>query len=112
VRSVGSRPGEHDGPPGIGRAGYSARVGGWYTAAVGIYGVQFVSDGTAFILAGSYSTSNTFRVRLFITTASALSGGGYDFGAAALGAALVFGCAVVERPPRRLRRHPSEGGEF
>jgi hypothetical protein len=45
------------------------------TAAVGIYGVQFASDGTAFILAGSYSASNKFRARLFITTASALSNG-------------------------------------
>jgi hypothetical protein len=43
------------------------------TAAVGMYGIQFASDGTAFILTGSYSASNTFRARLFVTTASNLS---------------------------------------
>jgi hypothetical protein len=42
---------------------------------VGMYGVDFAPDGTAFILTGSYSADYVFRARLFITTASRLSEG-------------------------------------
>jgi hypothetical protein len=42
---------------------------------VGIYGIQFAPDGTAFLLTGSYSDDYVFRARLFITTASRLSQG-------------------------------------
>jgi hypothetical protein len=45
------------------------------TAAVGIYGVQFASDGTMFILAGSYDSDYTFRARLFVTTVEKLENG-------------------------------------
>jgi hypothetical protein len=45
------------------------------TAAVGMYGIQFTSDGTAFLLAGSYSRGYDFRARIFKTTASALAAG-------------------------------------
>jgi hypothetical protein len=45
------------------------------TAAVGMYGVQFAADGTAFLLTGSYGADMTFRARLFVTTAGRLSGG-------------------------------------
>jgi hypothetical protein len=42
---------------------------------VGMYGVDFAPDGTAFLLAGSYSGSYAFRARLFVTTAGRLSAG-------------------------------------
>jgi hypothetical protein len=42
---------------------------------VGLYSVQFAADGTAFLLAGSYSADYTFRARLFVTTEAALSSG-------------------------------------
>jgi hypothetical protein len=42
---------------------------------VGMYGIQFASDGTAFLLTGSYSGDYVFRARLFITTAERLSRG-------------------------------------
>jgi hypothetical protein len=50
------------------------KVGG-QDVNVGLYGVDFANDGTAFILAGSYSGSYSFRARLFITTAERLSKG-------------------------------------
>ncbi|MDR1048666.1 MAG: hypothetical protein LBL51_02830 [Synergistaceae bacterium] len=50
-------------------------LGGGRTAAVGMYGIQFASDGTAYILAGSYDADYVFRARLFVTTAAALSSG-------------------------------------
>ncbi|MDR1514725.1 MAG: hypothetical protein LBS45_03445, partial [Synergistaceae bacterium] len=50
------------------------KVGG-LDVNVGLYGVDFADDGTAFILAGSYSGSYSFRARLFITTAERLSKG-------------------------------------
>jgi hypothetical protein len=49
---------------------------------VGMYGIQFAEDGTAFLLTGSYSGDYVFRARLFITTASRLSRG--DAGEAAV----------------------------
>ncbi|MDR1482198.1 MAG: hypothetical protein LBI74_06190 [Synergistaceae bacterium] len=45
------------------------------TAAVGIYGIQFASDGTAYILAGSYDAEYTFQAKLFLTTADRLAAG-------------------------------------
>jgi hypothetical protein len=42
---------------------------------VGLYGVDFADDGTAFILAGSYSADYTFRARLYVTTESGLAEG-------------------------------------
>jgi hypothetical protein len=45
------------------------------TAAVGMYGVQFASDGTAYLLTGSYDKDYKFRARLFVTTAGKLSNG-------------------------------------
>jgi hypothetical protein len=42
---------------------------------VGMYGIQFAQDGTAFLLTGSYDGDYVFRARLFITTASRLSNG-------------------------------------
>ena len=42
---------------------------------VGMYGIQFAPDGTAFLLTGSYSSDYVFRARLFITTALRLSQG-------------------------------------
>jgi hypothetical protein len=48
---------------------------------VGMYGIQIARDGTAFLLAGSFSGDYVFRARLFVTTASRLSQG--DVGPAA-----------------------------
>jgi hypothetical protein len=45
------------------------------TAAVGMYGLTTASDGTAFLLTGSYSADYTFRARIFKTTVSGLSAG-------------------------------------
>jgi hypothetical protein len=42
---------------------------------VGMYGIQFATDGTAFLLTGSYGGDYAFRARLFITTAERLSRG-------------------------------------
>jgi hypothetical protein len=42
---------------------------------VGMYGIDFASDGTAFILTGSYGSDYTFRARLFVTSASRLAAG-------------------------------------
>jgi hypothetical protein len=50
-------------------------------ANVGMYGIQFAADGTAFLLAGSYGADYAFRARLFVTTAERLSKG--DAGAVA-----------------------------
>jgi hypothetical protein len=50
---------------------------------VGMYGIQFAQDGTAFLLAGSFSGDYVFRARLFVTTASRLSQG--NVGPAAAG---------------------------
>jgi hypothetical protein len=49
---------------------------------VGMYGIQFAPDGTAFLLSGSYSGDYAFRARLFITTEDRLSRG--DAGNAAV----------------------------
>jgi hypothetical protein len=43
-----------------------------------MYGVQFASDGTAYILTGSYDSAYNFRARLFKTTAGDLSAGNAD----------------------------------
>jgi Synergist-CTERM protein sorting domain-containing protein len=50
-------------------------LGGGTYAAVGMYGIQFASDGTAYILTGSYDSGYTFRARLFVTTAADLAAG-------------------------------------
>jgi hypothetical protein len=42
---------------------------------VGLYGVDFADDGTAYVLAGSYSADYSFRARLFVTTESRLAAG-------------------------------------
>jgi hypothetical protein len=42
---------------------------------VGMYGVDFAADGTAFVLAGSYGGDYSFRARLFVTTAARLAAG-------------------------------------
>jgi hypothetical protein len=42
---------------------------------VGMYGIQFAPDGTAFLLAGSYSGDYVFRARLFVASADRLSQG-------------------------------------
>jgi hypothetical protein len=65
-------------------------LGGGQKAAVGMYGIQFASDGTAYILTGSYDSSDKdgkFRARLFVTTAAKLADGAgivtnYDVAAA------------------------------
>ncbi|MDR1472795.1 MAG: hypothetical protein LBS75_09750 [Synergistaceae bacterium] len=43
--------------------------------AIGMYGVQFAPDGTAYLLTGSYSADYNFRGRLYVTTAAALAKG-------------------------------------
>jgi uncharacterized membrane protein YgcG len=50
-------------------------LGGGETAASGMYGIQFASDGTAYLLVGSYDTAYVFRARLFVTTAAKLAAG-------------------------------------
>jgi hypothetical protein len=42
---------------------------------VGMYGIDFASDGTAFLLTGSYSGNYSFRARLFVSAASRLAEG-------------------------------------
>ena len=55
-------------------------VGG-YPVNVGMYGIQFASDGTAYLLTGSYTDedpsdrSQRFRCRLFVTTEAAMAAG-------------------------------------
>jgi hypothetical protein len=45
------------------------------SANVGMYGIDFAPDGTAFLLSGSYDSSYMFRARLFVTTAARLAAG-------------------------------------
>ena len=55
-------------------------VGG-YPVNVGMYGIQFAADGTAYLLTGSYTDedpsdrSQRFRCRLFVTTEAAMAAG-------------------------------------
>jgi hypothetical protein len=48
-------------------------------AAIGMYGIQFAPDGTAYILCGSYSAGYNFTGMLYVTTAKKLASSG-DYG--------------------------------